>query len=78
MRGLPNEGWKKNLTRIAEEDPATFALIQDWLGTADVETRHVIFEKVLKGALAPVGGTLPEQAVLADSIRSWSSLSNSS
>jgi len=78
MRGLPNEGWKKNLTRIAEEDPDTFALIQDWLGTSDVETRHVIFEKVLHRALAPVGGALPEQTVLAESIQSWSSLSNSS
>lgn len=74
IRGLPSEGWKKNMQRLSTEDPGTFALVQEWLGTSDVETRHVIFEKVLDSALAPVGGTLPEGMVLGDSNKLWTSL----
>lgn len=76
MRGLPYEGWKKNMQRLSAEDPGTFALVQEWLGTSDVETRHVIFEKVLDSALAPVGGTLPEETVLGDSNKLWTSLAS--
>lgn len=74
MRGLPYEGWKKNMQRLSTEDPDTFALVQEWLGTSDVEIRHVIFAKVLDSALAPVGGTLPEETVLGDSNKLWTSL----
>ena len=62
------------MTRLAADDPELFSLIEEWLATSDVESRHVIFEKVLQIVLAPVGGILPEETVLAHANQVWTSL----
>ncbi|MCA0307309.1 MAG: hypothetical protein LCH87_08085 [Actinobacteria bacterium] len=71
LRGLPNEGWKKNLAVLADQEPDTFALIQQWLDSPDLHVRHDLFTQVVDRALAPVGGRLPDTAVFADSNEVW-------
>ncbi len=73
-RGIYNEGWKKDVARLAESDPAFFEVIQRWLSTSDVAARHDIFCEVVQHALDPIGGPLPDDKLLPRADDAWQSL----
>lgn len=73
-RGIHNEGWKKDVARLAESDPAFFEVIQRWLSTSDVAARHDIFCAVVQHALDPIGGPLPDDKLLPQVDDAWQSL----
>lgn len=70
-RGLRYEGWKKNISRLADADAQFLGIIERWLAAIDVQTRHEIFAEAVRDALAPLGGPLPEEIVMSDAEGVW-------
>lgn len=75
-RGLHQEGWKKDITRLADADPVFLDVIERWLDATEVMTRHEIFvEAVARArALDPIGGPLPANTLLQQPDDVWESL----
>lgn len=52
-QGIHNAGWKKDMAKLAEADPAFFEVIQRWLATSDVTARHDLFCEVVHQSAGP-------------------------
>lgn len=74
LRQLPNEGWKRDMAALADLEPGTFVLVQQWLDTADLHRRHDLFADLVRRSLAPVGGPIPDGMVARTSSSFWQSL----
>jgi hypothetical protein len=73
-RGFHSEGWKKDIARLAEADPAFFEVVERWLAASDVATRHEIFRDAVLRALGPIGGPLPGNTLLQRPDDMWEAL----
>ncbi len=73
-RGFHSEGWKKDIARLAEVDPAFFEVVERWLAASDVATRHEIFRDAVLRALGPIGGPLPGNTLLQRPDDVWEGL----
>lgn len=72
--GFRSEGWKNDIARLAEADPAFFDVIKRWLAARGVAARHELFRDAVQRALAPIGGPLPDGTVLPQDQDVWEGL----
>lgn len=73
-RGLHSEGWKTDIARLAEADPAFFEVVERWLAASDLAIRHELFRDAVQRALGPIGGPLPDDTVLQQPDDVWEAL----
>jgi hypothetical protein len=73
-QGLHSEGWKKDIARLTEADPAFFDVVERWLAASDLASRHELFRDAVQRPLAPIGGPLPDGTVLPQDHDVWERL----
>lgn len=77
-RGLQHEGWKKDIAAVAQADPVMLEIIERWLNTTDLTSRHEIFAEAAARALEPIGGPLPVGTLLRQSDDVWETMADRS